>query len=1418
MTVDTVVNGEGEKCGLDMRSSSCEDLPPASVGDGGCECNGDSKDDYVFINGSDAVSDDHVVVEGDGELNVSESNAVDFDRKVESGVDGSDQLENCNVSEGKLDNVGVVNGGESKSENGIIVDEERNCESGGAELEEEIKLKSEGLVESGDSNAIEGKVDVRVRDLEVSEERNPKSVMDEVEDMESDVEKGDNANVLPSLDDDDKTHILPNVDSGSDIVQNGTAVIEAEPQVPHSEIEEQQHDIVQNGTTVVEAEPQAPHSEIEEQQHDIVQNGTTVVEAEPQIPHSEIEEQLHLGQSEEHEIHANEPEKLKDDVRNLEVAKDNGISHIDEVTESEPVDGIITETESLEADTVHQSHPQEDSAEVDTQTPNGDVKAPDSEAGELLLDDEITEEQSADCQQQDLQPADSNELDLDKADVEVKEHSDLDLTGMSGSQSLNSVDSEAAVCEQQLSDYSECKDQDASTLTTESKDCQESQAVLDQSEGEVNQSNLELSASEVNGPVLNSSIPCEETTVESTPDVEGSLETSIVDIQPEQSHTPVNDHEQDSVHGERNAELIDSVAGGLESSVQEVFPEDQVAEETGLVDVNDKEISSEDVSFEKTVTDEATNPVEPKSATEAAIDEEGHDLDFSHIGDGISENEANIPNSSHDAESCLRHENNELTVPVGDEVDLLVPCDSDITEEQGSVDDGSYAVDNCISCSADDSSSQPKLEDTNDSLPYLVNGTKLEVEPVNAEVDGASKINSDSEDTLKPKISFGSFECVTPFSLNDNNNIHTDILNRSTETVTRHSDFAGDGFTSLNSEANGVCSTELNHDKTCAGVVSPEQNNVDKVSISNLEESGTDSVDGQNVNPDLVRRPFYYLIRLPRFDDVKLNEEVKLSEMEVHEKTRNRDVVRTEYQKRKAIHWDYKTNFEAARSEERAAHKLMLAKRREIDSAQSLINLARHATTVEDVDSQILTLERKIQHETLNLAEEKKLVRDIKLLNLQREQLAANSQRQQELQQALDQRVETEEKLKVFRKEWDALRDNYAKAEDNFKAAKKKYEEESAVLNDINARFKSADKVRQDAYIHFQTLKKQAYEQNKLFYGYKDAAKAANEYAVAGEKERLEQHCVNQVENFMERWNNNDEFRKEYIKRNMKSTLRRFRTLDGRSLGPDEEPPTLVDVPDNRVNTMAKNPKVNSVGTVPTLERDFPLVAKKVVEESSKKVIEQKNKNALAKKRVETSKVSLAEPSGRIETEEKKEEQKQLKKEEEHKQTKEEEELARKVEQKRKEEEAARLREQRKLEEKAKAQEALERKRRMAEKAQARAEFRARKEAEEKEKISEIEPAQLPESSPDTIREAEVTEKPVTVAKKSHKPALYTKQVKTTKSISSPPAPLRNRGKRRIPQWAWWLVVVVLAVALIFPLGNIDILGFIKLLASGSSH
>ena len=59
-------------------------------------------------------------------------------------------------------------------------------------------------------------------------------------------------------------------------------------------------------------------------------------------------------------------------------------------------------------------------------------------------------------------------------------------------------------------------------------------------------------------------------------------------------------------------------------------------------------------------------------------------------------------------------------------------------------------------------------------------------------------------------------------------------------------------------------------------------------------------------------------------------------------------------------------------------------------------------------------MEHAIEHETLPLKEEKQLIRDIKQLRNVREQLSSNMGRQEEVQQALDQKSQVEEQSKVF--------------------------------------------------------------------------------------------------------------------------------------------------------------------------------------------------------------------------------------------------------------------------------------------------------------------------------------------------------------------------------------------------------------------
>ena len=66
--------------------------------------------------------------------------------------------------------------------------------------------------------------------------------------------------------------------------------------------------------------------------------------------------------------------------------------------------------------------------------------------------------------------------------------------------------------------------------------------------------------------------------------------------------------------------------------------------------------------------------------------------------------------------------------------------------------------------------------------------------------------------------------------------------------------------------------------------------------------------------------------------------------------------------------------------------------------------------------------------------------------------------------------------LQVLRKELDVLRENVLKAEAVTKAAKKKFNDESDKISELQAQFKVADDIRQEAYAHFQSMKKQAYE------------------------------------------------------------------------------------------------------------------------------------------------------------------------------------------------------------------------------------------------------------------------------------------------------------------------------------------------------
>ncbi|KAG4926457.1 hypothetical protein JHK85_052943 [Glycine max] len=182
----------------------------------------------------------------------------------------------------------------------------------------------------------------------------------------------------------------------------------------------------------------------------------------------------------------------------------------------------------------------------------------------------------------------------------------------------------------------------------------------------------------------------------------------------------------------------------------------------------------------------------------------------------------------------------------------------------------------------------------------------------------------------------------------------------------------------------------------------------------------SDALDGQNVGTDVVKNPFYYLIRVPRYDDDEnIKENIKNALLQVEEKTKIRYAIRI---KRQTI--------------------------KEIDSVQSIMNRLNNAISVGDIDGKIRSMEHMIEHETLPVNKEKQLIREIKQLKQNRDELTCNMKKQDQSQQSIDNKDDNiEEHFKLLKKEMEVLRNNVLKSDTKTKAAKKKYNDEYDKLN-----------------------------------------------------------------------------------------------------------------------------------------------------------------------------------------------------------------------------------------------------------------------------------------------------------------------------------------------------------------------------------
>ncbi|XP_042454764.1 proton pump-interactor 1-like [Zingiber officinale] len=307
------------------------------------------------------------------------------------------------------------------------------------------------------------------------------------------------------------------------------------------------------------------------------------------------------------------------------------------------------------------------------------------------------------------------------------------------------------------------------------------------------------------------------------------------------------------------------------------------------------------------------------------------------------------------------------------------------------------------------------------------------------------------------------------------------------------------------------------------------------------DHSGS-TLDGEKLDAGLGKPQVCYIIRIPRFIDNQLSTNIQIAQSETNKKTERRDSFKVSIENQKVICNDFWKKFEDAKAETRVARAAVNAKRQQMESLQLMINKWKNVHSVEELDAKIQSMEFELQHVTIPLKEEKKYIHELKQLRHQRDQLTSNLNSSEEIDETFESKEQIEEQFKLLKKELDSLRTELLQAEGNANAARKNYDVEQQVLKGLQQQFRDADALRQKAYGHWLALKNILIEKNKHFNLYKSDQISAERYLSSRDLRGLLSHCSKQVENAMAMWNNDEEFRMQYVKSNMNSTLRRKRS------------------------------------------------------------------------------------------------------------------------------------------------------------------------------------------------------------------------------------------------------------------------------------
>ncbi|KAJ0250947.1 Proton pump-interactor 1 [Hirschfeldia incana] len=478
----------------------------------------------------------------------------------------------------------------------------------------------------------------------------------------------------------------------------------------------------------------------------------------------------------------------------------------------------------------------------------------------------------------------------------------------------------------------------------------------------------------------------------------------------------------------------------------------------------------------------------------------------------------------------------------------------------------------------------------------------------------------------------------------------------------------------------------------------PKKDEESSSSSSNNKISSDVPKDAAEEWPAAKQIRSFYFVKHRHFEDPKIKAKLEVADKELVKLNKARSAVVDELIAKKDERAKLYEMLDPLKTERQGFNNKFDEKRKEMEPLQQALGKLRGndggssrgpaiCSSQEELNSMIYSYEYRIQHESIPLTEEKKILKEIRLLEGTRAKVIANEATRAKIKEAMGHKDDIQGQVKEMgagldgvKKERQAISARINQLNEKVKATK----DEIQVLNN---ELKTVTEKRDKAYSNIREIRKQREEMNSGFYQGREVMNKARELAAQKNVDELEALSNAEVEKFVSLWCSKKNFREDYEKRLLGSLDARQMSRDGRMRNPDEKPLVVREAPVAKAAPSATEavPKANKAKQQPKEEEvaePKPDDAAPVAQKTEKAKDEVKvSKNVVVEDEEEEEVYGLGKPP------------------------KEEEEV-----------DEATVKEMRKQEEIAKAKLAMERKKKQAEKAAAKAAIRAQKEAEKKEK------------------------------------------------------------------------------------------------------